>query len=53
MRAELALFRDFQVMDSAEWELKQRWSEPIISESEVIRVEILWDLNTGGFKRQL
>ena len=35
-----ALFRDFQVMYSAESEVKQRWSTPIISESEIISAKI-------------
>ena len=47
IRSEAALFRDFQVMNSAESELKQRWSTLIISESEVISAEILRDLNSG------
>ena len=51
MRAESALFLfwDFRVMHSAESEMKQRWSALIISESEVISAEILWDLNPGLF----
>ena len=52
IRAESALFRQFQLMYRAESELKQRWSALIISESEVISVEILWDLNPGTDNRK-
>ena len=49
VRVESALFRDFRVVYSAESELKLRWSALIISESEVISPEILWDLNPGSY----
>ena len=42
-----APIRDFQVMYSAQSELKQRWSTLTISESEVITAEIFWELSPG------
>ena len=46
--SESTMFSVFQVMYSAESELKQRCSALIISETEVMSAEILWDLNLGG-----
>ena len=46
-RAVSELFKDFQVMYSAEWELKRSWSALIIFESEMIGAKNLWDLNPG------
>ena len=47
--AESTLFGDFQVIYSAESELKQRRSVLIISESERISAEIFWDFSPGFF----
>ena len=47
IRAESALYRDFQVLYNAESDLKQHWSAVIIPESKLISAQILWDLNPG------